>query len=272
VVFTEDEHFANSADPGCAEPFGLSKDGETLYLHSGSEGVLTGYSQQEKFDASEPGVSLGRWPKSTGSYDFVALSEPTAGQANAAPVVGPVVINEIMYHPLDLPEAEYVELLNLSDGPVTLYDQEKAAPWRFTDDPEEPKIELLFPSDPPVTLAAGEYLVLAKDAGVVRSRYAVPANVLVLSWGAGRLPDDTQKLRVSRPAAVEEQGQVEWMRVDRIVYSDGSRPQDFAGGVDPWPVEADGRGKSLGRIDPQAYGNDPENWKAIPPSPGQANP
>jgi len=41
--------------------------------------------------------------------------------------------------------------------------------------------------------------------------------------------------------------------------------------VDPWPVKANGQGLSLSRIDPHAYGNDPENWKAATPSPGLAN-
>ena len=63
LVFSEDQHFANANDPGSREPFGLSKDGETLYLHSGSDGVLTGYSEQENFDASEAGVALGRYLK-----------------------------------------------------------------------------------------------------------------------------------------------------------------------------------------------------------------
>jgi len=91
VVLSEDEHFGNAADPGCHAPFGLSRDGETVYLHSGADGALTGYSEQEKFDASQVGVSLGRYLKSTGTYNFVALSEPTPGTANAAPAVEPIV-------------------------------------------------------------------------------------------------------------------------------------------------------------------------------------
>jgi hypothetical protein len=34
---------------------------------------------------------------------------------------------------------------------------------------------------------------------------------------------------------------------------------------------ADGYGRSLSRIDPNDYGNDVANWKAILPSPGVAN-
>ncbi len=86
LVLYEDTHFGNADDPGCVEPFGLSKDGETLYLHSGSDGVLTGYSEEVRFEGSEVGISLGRWPNGTGPYHLVALREPTPGQANAEPL------------------------------------------------------------------------------------------------------------------------------------------------------------------------------------------
>lgn len=270
LVFSQDQHFGNASDPGCAEPFGLSKDGETVYLHSGLAGVVTGYSEKEKFDASEKGVSLGLWQKSTGAYNFVPLSEPTPGQANGEPVAGPVVISEILYHPADAADAEYVELANISGSPVVLYDADKGGPWCFRDDPEDPDIELLFPCDPPVTLAPGERLVLTADADRLRAEYAVPAAAPVLSWGAGKLADDTQRLQLSKPGGQDDDGSRFWIRVDRVVYSDGAHPQDFAGGADPWPADADGRGKSLSRVDLHAYGNDPGNWVAAVPSPGSA--
>jgi hypothetical protein len=269
LVFSQDEHFGNADDPGCSTPFGLSKDGETLYLHSGSSGVVTGYSEKEKFEASEKGVSLGRWQKSTGAYNFVALVEPTPGMANADPVVGPIVITEIMYHPVDTEEAEYVELLNISNESIALYDLEKGVPWRFTDDPEDPAIELLLPSDPIVNLLPGEYLVLAPNAALARAKYGLPTGAKVLAWGVGRLTNGSEKIQLSRPFEVDDEGRIEWIRVDRVSYSDGSHPQDFADGADPWPAEADGQGRSLSRIDPHAYGNDPENWHATPPSPGR---
>jgi hypothetical protein len=215
---------------------------------------------------------MGRVLKSTGASDFTALTEPTPGKPNAAPVVGPIVITEILYHPADVQDAEYVELLNISDAAVTLYDPEKLASWRFTDDPEDPAVEILFPSDPPVTLAPGQYLVLTKDLSLFHSKYAAPAGVQVLAWNIGRLTNGGAKVQLSRPFALDEDGKVEWLGVDRISYSDGSHPTDFASGVDPWPTAADGQGKSLARIDPQAYGNDAGNWRAAIPSPGRANP
>jgi hypothetical protein len=63
-----------------------------------------------------------------------------------------------------------------------------------------------------------------------------------------------------------------YIRIDRVNYSDGLHPEDCPGGVDLWPIEADGLGKSLSRKDPNDYGNDVINWKAADPSPGAANP
>ncbi len=271
LVFDEDSHFGNPADPGCKQPFALSADGETVYLHSGSEGILTGYSEQEKFDASDAGVSLGRYQKSTGSYNFVPLRQPTPGAANAEPLLGPVVINEIMYHPATDGGAEYVELLNASNAAVALYDPIRRAPWRFTDDPDDPGIELLFPTDPPVTLAAGEYLVLAKDLQIFNATYIIPAGVKLLAWGDGSLANGGEKTQLSMPGDADPGGVRHWIRVDRVVYSDGSHGEDFASGVDPWPLEADGQGASLNRRDADGYGNDPENWQAATPSPGSPN-
>ena len=37
----------------------------------------------------------------TGGVKFVAMSENTPGAENAYPLVGPIVINEIAYHPDD---------------------------------------------------------------------------------------------------------------------------------------------------------------------------
>jgi hypothetical protein len=233
---------------------------------------LGGYSEQEKFDASEPGVSLGRYEKSTGTFNFVALSTPTPGAANAYPQVGPVVINEIMYHPDAPADAEYVELLNISDRAVMLYDVLRGAPWRFTDDPDDPGIELLLPSDQPVTLAPGEYLVLVKDVSAFSSRFSVPAGVQVLAWGAGNLANGSEKIQLSKPGDEESDGARHWFRVDRVVYSDGAHHEDFLAGVDPWPAEPDGQGMSLSRIEAGAYGNDPANWQAAAPSLGLASP
>jgi hypothetical protein len=260
IVFYENVHFANPSDPGCHTPFAFSRNGETAYLHSGCAGVLTGYSQQENFDATEAGVSLGRYQKSTGGTNFVELSVPTPGAANAAPKVGPVVISEIMYNPAGLPDAEYVELLNVSSVAVTLYDPDANMPWRFTDDPQDPAIELPLPA---ITLLPGQYLVLTKNVQAFNQQFSVPAGTPVLAWGVGWLSNDGDKVELSKPT---DNGH--WIRVDRVVYSDGSHP-DFGELAGPWPVSADGTGQSLTRTTVTSYGNDPANWHAATPTPGQ---
>ena len=258
--------FTLSGDEG----FGLSENGETLYLNSGSDGELTGYSDIEKFDASATGVSFGKYLKSTGSYNFVAMSEITPGGANAYPKVGPLIINEIMYNPPFEGDSEYVELLNISDMPVVLYDPVTAEPWRFTDDPNNPGIDFFFPTDSPVTLEAGEYLLLVSDSAAFYARYGIPAGVQVFEWPAGKLNNAGEKIQLSMPGDVDTQGLRYWIRVDRLTYSDGSHPA-APGETDPWPAEPDGNGYSLSRINPAEYGNDPVNWQAEIPSPGLAN-
>ncbi|MHC4499614.1 MAG: lamin tail domain-containing protein, partial [Planctomycetota bacterium] len=103
-VFHEDLHFGDGNNPGSYIPFAFSENGEAACLSSAEGVVLTGYREVEDFGASETGVSFGRYFKSsTGNYNFVAMEYDTPGQSNADPNVGPIVINEIMYHP-DWPE------------------------------------------------------------------------------------------------------------------------------------------------------------------------
>jgi len=261
LVFYQDADFS----------FGLSRNGETVYLSSGLDGVLTGYLEEEKFDASETGVSMGRYLKSTGTYNFVPLSTPTPGAENAEPKVGPVVISEIMYNCAFSAEVEYVELLNISNTAVTLYDVVRDAPWRFTDNPDDPGLEFLFPTENPVVLAPGDCLLLVKDLVAFSQTYSVPDGVQILEWVDGRLSNGSEKIQLSKPGDADPDGTQNWVRVDRVVYSDGSHGDDFADGMDPWPTSADGQGLALTRIDLQAYGNDPINWEAAAPRPGTAD-
>lgn len=268
VVFHEDVHFGNSLDPGALQPFKLSENGESLYLYSDSDECFPQCLTQVKFGASETGVSFGRYRRSTGTRDFVLMSVPTPGQANAYPLVGPVVINEIMYRPVENGDAEYVELLNISRDPVTLFDFNASLPWRFRDNSG---IEFAFPSDIPLTIQAGEHLLLVRNEALVRRSFSIPTNVQVLQWGSGRLANSGETIYLLKPGDIDEAGTRYWIEVESITYSNGSHPEDFENGIDPWPTEADGRGLSLNRLFPSRYGNDPANWQATIVTPGSAN-
>lgn len=268
----EDLHFGNINDPGCIEPFALSENGEELYLSSAHDNILTGYRTDEDFSASETGVSFGRYYKSsTGNYNFVAMEQNTPGSANSYPKVGPIVISEIMYNPAWLydgsyvnNEYEYIELYNISSEPVTLYNSETGETWRFTDG-----IEFTFPADAPVTIPSGGYLLIVKNPEAFSSRYPGVPTEKILGPYDGKLSDAGESLKLAMPGDFDLAGELHYIRVDRINYSDGSHPQDNPGGVDLWPIGPDGLGLSLTRKVFSEYGNDPANWTQSVPSPGE---
>ncbi len=265
LVFYEDVHFDNTNDAGCHEPFALSNNGERVILSSAQDGILTGYREVEDFDASSPGISFGRYHKpGTGNTNFVAMETPTPGSENAYPLVGPIVISEIMYNP-DWPDSgsytndqyEYIELHNISAESVTLYNENKNAPWAFTRG-----IDFTFPSDVPVVIPAGGYLLIVKHPEAFIWRYPNVPVEMILGPYNGKLSNAGESLELSMP------GDDSYIRIDRINYSDGSHPEDCPGDVDLWPTESDGAGLSLTRRIPVDYGNDPDNWQAASPTPG----
>ena len=248
IVFDQDTHF------GAA--FALSENGEAVYLSSALSGTLTGYREEEDFGASESNVAFGRYEKSTGAFNFVAVRENTPGAVNAYPKVGPVVINEIMYHPeSDSENEEYVELYNMTGLPVVLqeYDADKnvSIPWRFTDG-----IEYAFPLG--TTIPAYGYLLVVKDPVSLATAYTIPEDVGVFGPYDRKLSDTGEKVEISLPGDVDELGERQYIRIDRVNYDDEA----------PWPAEPDGAGSSLTRRRPAEYGNDVINWEATLPTPG----
>ncbi|MHC4546475.1 MAG: hypothetical protein ACYSYL_18510 [Planctomycetota bacterium] len=101
---------------------------------------------------------------------------------------------------------------------------------------------------------------------------SMPSGVRVLDGYSGRLSNGGERLQIGMPGDTDEFDTRYYIRIDRVNYSDGLHPEDCPGGVDYWPIEADGLGKSLSRKDPNDYGNDVANWQAADPSPGIANP
>jgi hypothetical protein len=233
--------------------------------------VITGYSEEEEFDASENSIAFGRYQKSVlagETFNFVAMSSNTPGgsyegAANAYPKVGPIVINEIMYYPTDAGnDAEYIELLNISDDPETLYDYTTSEPWKITDG-----IEYTFPSGSPLTIPSGGYYLLIKDLAAFTSEYGAPVCGYA-EWTSGKLNNGGEKVEISMPGDLDG-SERKYIRVDRVKYSDGSHPDPDP---DPWPTGADGLGDSLQRKFGNNYGNDVINWQAASETPGTVNP
>jgi len=261
LTYDEAANFgAASVDVNKVTPFALSDTGESVYLTSAVNDELTDYQTKEDFGPSLEGETLGAYYKpSTDSYNFVAMKTATPGAANSGPRVGPVVISEIMYHPTIDGDAEYIELLNISPTGVTLYDALKGKAWRISDG-----IEYEFPTSPPITIAPGERIILTKS--LARFNAVFGASVLpgtrTFEWITGGLSNGGETLQLDRPGAVDALNVVQYIREDRVNFSDSL----------PWPTSPDGTGPSLTKTSEKDYGNDYLNWLALPASPGAAAP
>ena len=251
---------------------------------------LSGYRAQVLFGAARNGVSLGRFQTSVG-VDFVALSSRTfgvddpatvaqfrtgTGLTNSYPMVGPVVINEIMYSPVtgsgtnafDNADEEYLELFNFTSNAVPLYDPAAATNhWKLNG-----VVDFLFPAG--VSLPAGGYALLvgfdpATNAAVLanfRAKYGVAATTPIYGPYRGHLDNSGGNLKLYRPDSPQtpphpDAGFVPYVLVEGVTYSNAPH----------WPADAAGTGKSLQRRLPGSYGNEPLNWTAGSPTPGARN-
>ncbi|MCH8922193.1 MAG: CotH kinase family protein, partial [Planctomycetes bacterium] len=242
-------------------------------------GEVAGYREQGSFGAAERDVTFGLHLKSDGTTDFTAQSAPTRGFANAPPLVGPVVINEIMYHPVQ-GEVEYIELLNITDQRVAFLgvpdvgEDELFIGWQFTNG-----VNFNFPEG--VTLEAGEHILVLPtpprlqfaDFAAFETEFRAnhglpelpndPGFVQIFGPYSGALNNNGEALELSKPGDPEPDGFVPMILVDRVRYDNRL----------PWPVEADGGRSSLSRKDPAAYGSDADNWapSTNDGSPGRLN-
>jgi hypothetical protein len=138
-------------------------------------------------------VSFGRHVNSAGDEQFPAQLTVTLDATNAGPRIGPIVINEIHYHPVDLPDEEFVELLNISDESVPLFDPAHATnTWHLNG------IGYAFPTN--VTMGPGELLLLtAIEPEAFRATHQVAVDVQILGPYAGRLDNTGERLTLEAP-------------------------------------------------------------------------
>lgn len=256
--------------------------GDTVVLSAADGSGLTGQRDFIEFDPMETGVTLGRFPD--GDERVVRMSEATPQAVNWLPLVGPIVINEIMYNP-PVPAAavsvdpEFIELANNSDHPVTLstdFGADGQYAWRITGG-----VDFEFALG--TTLGPGDFLVVVPfnpateptALAEFRSIYGLDSSTAIVGPYSGKLSDFSDRIRLRKPDAPEAYGDicggsgnqspyVPYVTVDDVTY------RDFG----DWPVQADGAGPSLERIRPNAVGGQPASWIAnrnAGATPGAAN-
>ncbi len=229
----------------------LDRRGREIHLASATaDGRLTGYRHSVAYGAADAGYSLGRYVDSSGRESFPIQTAPTLGSANAGPLIGPVVISQLMYDPLR--GHEYVELLNLTDRTVPLFNPaDLLSSWRIEgigfdlptgiELPAHGRLRVI-PTDPIAACRAWD----DDEEGQIVGPYPTP------------LSDSGQAVRLLRPAALHEPDKPHsYIVVDQVEYRSSA----------PWPEQAAGRGAALARLEPAAYGNEPASWEAyLPPA------
>jgi hypothetical protein len=177
--------------------------------------------------------------------------------------VGPVVINQIMYHPPDFgtnspAHEEFVQLLNRSGEVVPLFDPSHPTNvWRLAGG-----VRFSFATNQTVPAGARLRVVGFDPSNLTllnafTSRYG--ANEPIVGPFSGSLDNAGDTIELWRPDFPQttpiDFGFVPQLLVERVTYSETA----------PWPTSADGGGYLLERTDPASYGNDPANWHAALP-------
>jgi len=136
-----------------------------------------------------------------------------------------IVITEIMYHPAQFGDAEFLEIFNNSDSHISLDN------WCIEG--------LSFCFDPGKTIGSGEYLVFAFD----RQKFSDVMGFEPDYQYSGRLDNGGEWIRI-----LDFGGNV----IDEVRYDDEA----------DWPITPDGTGPSLEVVDPNEDNSTPRNWRA----------
>ena len=169
--------------------------------------------------------SVQRFPLTSKEWYNGAAS--TQDAANSPALHDEIVINEIMFAtPSGHDQGQFIELYNKSAGPVVL------TGWRLVDG-----MDYDFPNG--TTLAAGAYLVVAKDPGYITANYGAVGNLLGPASGSLRKSGELIRLEDERRNLA-----------DSVDYRVGGQ----------WPSETGGEGSSLELLHPSMDNSQPSSW------------
>jgi hypothetical protein len=221
--------------------FALNAAGETIYFKNPAR---TRILDALRFEAQENGIPTGRYPD--GGDQFYRLAAKTLGGTNAPILVSDIVINELMYHPISEDDNDqYIEFYNRSGSPVAL------GGWTLDD-----AVSFMFPSN--TTIAAGGYIVVAKLASQLMTKY--PNLNATNTYGnfSGKLSGKGERIALTKPDTITTTNgsvittNLIHIPVDEVMYGTGGQ----------WPEWTDGGGSSLELIDPHSNHRLASNWGA----------
>lgn len=215
--------------------FGISSLGEEIFL-TAEDGTFVAASYA--FGPLDADVSVGRFPDGGDQWFYQKVSTPNA--SNVRHRYGPVILNEIMYHPALNEEAEYIEIRNTSPDEVSI------GGWGLLG------VNARFSAS---EMLGGHKLgLVAGNRSAVLESYGISDNLITDTY-RGRLRNSGEPIGLLDNYDVA---------VDWIELSDSS----------PWPVTADGLGASVERGCWSDEINQAAQWFGSPigaPSPGKPN-
>ena len=215
--------------------FGISSLGEEIFL-TAQDGSFVAASYA--FGPMELDVSIGRYPDGGDQWFYQKASTP--GANNVRHRFGPVILNEVMYHPILDEEAEYIEIRNISQSEVSV------GRWKFRG------VNALFSAN--LMIPSNALALMAGNRSAVMESYGVSESMIADTF-RGRLRNSGESIGLLDDYDVA---------VDWIEFSDSS----------PWPVTADGLGSSIERGCWNDEIDQPSQWFGSPigrPSPGSSN-
>ena len=142
-------------------------------------------------------------------------------------------LSEIMYHPPQSEDLEFLELAVVAGGDFSHYRVAGAVSFTF---PEGVFVE------------TGAFLLLARNPEALQSHYTGGPTLEPFAY-SGLLGNGGEEILLLDPDDTV---------LERIPYGDDP----------PWDFLADGLGRSLSRICMTADAHEPHNWLALDPTPG----
>lgn len=198
-----------------------------------------GGDEELVFDKKPPVVLPPPPPPSTQTTGFCADKALEPWSRKTSGIGGAVSFNEVLYHPKDQPDLEWVELYNPLGIDIDV------SGFRI-----DGHVQFVFPSG--TMLPSRAYLVVAANADLLAKE--VGKNLAIGSY-LGRLPDEGGALELWNNAG---------RLLDRLEYGD----------IEPWPVIPDGSGASLSKGHAGAASDMAEEWTSsafVGGTPGAAN-
>ncbi|HON07202.1 MAG TPA: lamin tail domain-containing protein, partial [Verrucomicrobiota bacterium] len=223
--------------------FGLDAGGETIYLKdSTGQRILDCI----RYEPQMPNCSSGRYPDGATEIYPLSVMSPGTNNSNFSIYVDDIVINELMYDPINYDEDEqYIELYNKGTNAVNI------SGWKFTSG-----VSFTFPSN--TIISANGYIVVAKNINKLLARYAGELNSsMVVGDFSGSLSGGGERVALGKPIvnySTNSSGVVKsntvYAIIDEVTYGVGGR----------WGKWANEGGSSLELRDPRANHRLAYNW------------